>query len=103
MAEFKDVNGTKINLSAAEETAFRASQAALAQVSKRLAKIEIWRRLTDAEAAQVDSMLAGRPLKKRRLFETDPWLDESDPEFPAIKTAFTNLFGAARANEILAM
>jgi hypothetical protein len=100
---FKDVNGQQIELTPAELAAFDAERANLAKPVKRLAKVEIWRRLTDAEAAQVDSMLAGRPLKKRRLFESDPFLDETDPEFPAIKTALTNLFGAARANEILAM
>ena len=67
-----------------------------------IAKADIWRRCTDAEAVTLDAMLKSQPIRKQRMWADSQYLSTDDDEFPAIETEFINAFGAARAAELLA-
>jgi len=68
----------------------------------RTAKADIWRRASDAEAAQIAAGLDALPLRKRRIYDDATYLDHSDPLFAELLAGFIGAFGQARASELLA-
>lgn len=65
-------------------------------------KADLYRRCTDAEADAIEIALAGAPVRQRRLFESAQYLDHSDPIFATMHEALVGMFGAERADVLLA-
>jgi len=63
---------------------------------------DLWRRTTDAEAEAIDAAMNGQSLRNRRLFETAQTYQSDDPLWPLLMGAAVQLFGEARARELLA-
>jgi hypothetical protein len=82
----------------------RCEQLMLLPVERVIAKADLWRRCTDAEAVSIDAILTNpqvTPLRLRRVFEAAAHINTRDPDYPALKAGITAAVGAARANEIL--
>lgn len=70
-----------------------------------MAKGELWRRLTDAEAEAVNAILVNPaivPIRLLRIFEASLFLDPADPDFPTIQQVLAAALGPERAVEVLA-
>lgn len=65
-------------------------------------KADIYRRATDDEAESIEMALAAAPVRQRRLFESAQFLDHSAPEFADMHEAMVGMFGAERADVLLA-
>ncbi|GJE54590.1 hypothetical protein [Methylobacterium thuringiense] len=65
-------------------------------------KADIYRRCTDAEAEEIEMALAAAPVRQRRLFEEAQHLDHADEAFSTMHEAMVEIFGAKRADELLA-
>lgn len=63
---------------------------------------DLWRRTTNAEAEAIDAAMEAQPLRIRRLFDAAQTYQSDDPLWPLLTGAAVNLFGAARAAELLA-
>jgi len=63
---------------------------------------DLWRRTTDAEAEAIDAAMNAQPLRIRRLFLTAQTYQSDDPLWPLLTGAAAQLFGEARAAELLA-
>lgn len=63
---------------------------------------DIWRRVTDAEAAALDVALEQAPPRLRRLFDKVSYLTPADPDYELIRSAVVSATGEARAAVILA-
>ena len=72
------------------------------QPATRLAKADLWRRVTDAEAVALDTALAEAPARLRRLFEAATYLDAADADYPALSAGITAALGEERATQVLA-
>jgi hypothetical protein len=68
----------------------------------RLAKADLWRRLTDAEAVTLDAALLAAPVRLRRIYEAASYLDTTDPDFPELRAGIVAALGETRADEVLA-
>jgi hypothetical protein len=69
---------------------------------RRIAKADIWRRATDAEAVTLDALLNAQPVRLRRMWADAQFLSTDDDLYPSVESALTTAFGAARAAELLA-
>ena len=69
---------------------------------RRIAKADIWRRVTDAEAVLLDALLNAQPVRLRRMWEDAQYLSTDDDLFPQVEAALVGLFGAPRTAELLA-
>jgi hypothetical protein len=67
----------------------------------KVSKADVWRRLTDQEAEEVDSALQAAPLRLRRIFEAAQYLDVNDDDYPEIRTAIVTALSEKRADEVL--
>lgn len=67
----------------------------------RLAKADLWRRLTDDEAAALDAALSSAPPRLRRIYDAATYLDTSDSDYAALKAGVVAALGTARADEVL--
>lgn len=65
-------------------------------------KADLYRRCTDEEAEAIEVALAGAPVRQRRLFESAQFLNHADPVFATMHEAMVGMFGAERADELLA-
>ena len=83
---------TEAVISALEEPAFAFT----------VYKGDIWRRCSDAEAAQLDGAIVSQPVRLRRLFDDAQFLRSDDELFGRIRGAVTQMLGATRAAVILA-
>lgn len=63
---------------------------------------DLWRRTTDAEAEAIDAAMKAQPLRIRRLFDAAQTYQSDDPLWPLLMGAAVQLFGEARARELLA-
>lgn len=63
---------------------------------------DLWRRTTDEEAEAIDAAVQEQPLRLRRLFEMAQTFQSDDELWPLLMGAATDLFGEARALELLA-
>lgn len=68
----------------------------------RTSKAVFWSRATDAEAEQIDALLEAQPARMRRLWQDALYLDHTHEMFSAIRTGLVDLFGEARADDLLA-
>lgn len=69
---------------------------------RRIAKADIWRRVTDAEAVSLDALLNAQPVRLRRMWEDAQYLSTDDELYPQVEAALVGLFGASRTAELLA-
>ena len=65
-------------------------------------KGDLWRRATDVEAEAIIAALDAQPKRRQRLFNDVLALRSDDELWPLLMGAATQLFGAARAAELLA-
>lgn len=66
------------------------------------AKADLWRRATDAEAAQMDAALAAQPVRIRRLYDAATVITRTDELWSTLYAGMVGLFGQARADVLLA-
>lgn len=64
--------------------------------------VDLWSRMTDIEADQVDAAMADQPFRIRKIFETANSYRSDHELWPLLEQIATTLFGAERAAEILA-
>lgn len=67
-----------------------------------IAKADVWRRATDAEAAVIDAQLNAQSVRLRRLWQDAQDIRSTDELYPLIFDGFVAAFGEARAVELLA-
>ncbi len=70
-------------------------------VLTRVLKADIWRRVTDPEAAIIDSHLNALPVRLRRLWADSTYLDVNDEMYPPLLAQLTGALGVNRAAAIL--
>ena len=68
----------------------------------RLAKADLWRRLSDEEAETLDVALQQAPIRLRRIFEAAQYLDTADDDYQALRAGIVAALGADSADEVLA-
>lgn len=64
--------------------------------------VTLWERLTDAEAEQVNAVMATQPFRTRQIFLTANTFRSDHELWPLLVQMATDLFGEARASELLA-
>ncbi|NSX90152.1 hypothetical protein [Agrobacterium tumefaciens] len=64
--------------------------------------VDLWSRMTDAEADQVGAEMEQQPFRIRRIFESAGSYRSDHELWPLLVQIATTLFGAERAGEILA-
>lgn len=65
-------------------------------------KADLYRRTTEEEAEAIETSLMAVSVKQRRLFESAAYLGHDDDLFATMHTALVEMFGEARADELLA-
>lgn len=63
--------------------------------------VTLWERLTDAEAEQVNAAMATQPFRTRQIFLTANTFRSDHELWPLLMQMATDLFGEARAAELL--
>jgi len=66
-----------------------------------LPAVTLWERLTEAEADQVNEAMATQPFRTRKIFETAATFRSDHELWPLLEQIANQLFGEARASEIL--
>ncbi|WP_406873287.1 hypothetical protein WHT83_06200 [Aminobacter sp. P9b] len=64
--------------------------------------VDLWSRLTNAEADQVEAAMATQPVRVQNIFRSASSYRNDHELWPLLENVATGLFGAARAREILA-
>ncbi|WP_247879089.1 hypothetical protein [Brucella sp. 6810] len=64
--------------------------------------VTLWERLTEAEAEQVNAAMATQPFRTRQIFLTANTFRSDHELWPLLVQMATDLFGEARAAELLA-
>lgn len=64
--------------------------------------VDLWSRMTDAEADQVGATMADQPFRVRKIFETANSYRSDHELWPLLVQIATTLFGDQRAAQILA-
>lgn len=77
-------------------------QPATAPALTRIAKADIWRRLTDEAAETLHTALLSAPLRLRLIFEAAQYLDTADDDYPALRAGIVAALGETSADEVLA-
>lgn len=67
-----------------------------------LAAVTLWERMTEAEAEQVSEVMATQPFRTRKIFETAATFRSDHELWPLLEQIANQLFGAGRAEELLA-
>lgn len=67
-----------------------------------LPAVTLWERLTEAEAEKVNAAMATQPFRTRQIFLTANTFRSDHELWPLLESMATNLFGEARAAELLA-
>lgn len=67
-----------------------------------LPAVTLWERMTEAEAEQVAEVMATQPFRTRKIFETAATFRSDHELWPLLESMATQLFGEARAAELLA-
>lgn len=65
-------------------------------------KADIWKRATDDEVVQIDRLLKQQSVKLQRIYEGAQIITDQDELYPALYGGLVKLFGATRADELLA-
>ncbi len=66
-----------------------------------LPSVTLWERLTEDEAEQVNAAMATQPFRTRQIFLTANTFRSDHELWPLLQQMANNLFGPARANELL--
>ncbi len=66
-----------------------------------LPAVTLWERLTEAEADQVNEAMATQPVRTQRIFTTANTFRSDHELWPLLEQIATELFGTARAAELL--
>ncbi|WCK15389.1 hypothetical protein G6L41_017335 [Agrobacterium tumefaciens] len=64
--------------------------------------VDLWTRMTDAEAEEVLSIMEQQPIRTRKIFDTANSYRSDHELWPLLQQLATTLFGEERAAEILA-
>lgn len=64
--------------------------------------VDLWSRLTDAEADQVEAAMATQPVRIQNIFRSASSYRSDHELWPLLQSVAAGLFGEARAAEILA-
>lgn len=67
-----------------------------------LPAVTLWERLTEAEADQVNEVMATQPFRTPKIFETANTFRSDDELWPLLEQTATELFGEVRTAELLA-
>ncbi|MNE36448.1 hypothetical protein D3C80_1302580 [compost metagenome] len=67
-----------------------------------LPAVTLWERLTEAEADQVNEVMATQSFRTRKIFETANTFRSDHELWALLESVATELFGEARAAELLA-
>lgn len=67
-----------------------------------LPSVTLWERLTELEAEQVNAAMATQPFRTRQIFLTANTFRSDHELWPLLVQMATDLFGEARAGELLA-
>ena len=102
------MNRIEVNVITGEQTVIPLTPEEIAAIPpepppspRRIAKADIWRRSTDAEAVTIDYLLNSQPVRLRRMWEDAQYLSTDDDLFPNVEAALVQAFGASRAAELL--
>lgn len=68
----------------------------------RIAKADIWRRATDAEAEAMDAALSAAPVRLRRAYDAAQFIASDDIWFAELEAGIAAAVGPARVAELLA-
>lgn len=68
-----------------------------------LPSVTLWERLTEGEAEQVNAAMATQPFRTRQIFLTANTFRSDHELWPLLEQVATELFGAHRASELLAV
>lgn len=68
----------------------------------QIAKADIWRRATDAEADAMDAALNAAPPRLRRIYSAAQYIDSGDEWFGELRAGIAAAVGETRAAELLA-
>lgn len=68
---------------------------------ENISKNILWERMTEQEAAQADALLKAQPPKVLRIYEGATYISTKAELYPQLLGAMTQLFGPARAAELL--
>lgn len=77
-------------------------EAAASDGSYRIAKADIWRRATEAEADAMDAALNAAPARLRRAYDAAQYIDSGDEWFDELQAGIAAAVGGKRAAELLA-
>lgn len=64
--------------------------------------VTLWERMTDAEAIQVNDVMATQPIRTRQIFLTANTFRSDHELWPLLQQIASTLFGVERAAELLA-
>lgn len=67
-----------------------------------LPAVTLWERTTSSEAAQIEDVMATQDPRSRNIFRTAQTFRSDHELWPILKTLATQLFGAERAEQLLA-
>lgn len=68
-----------------------------------LPAVTLWERLTEVEADQVNEAMATQPVRTQRIFTTANTFRSDHELWPLLEQMATELFGEARAAELLSV
>ena len=64
--------------------------------------VDLWSRLTDAEAEQVEAVMGTQPVRIQNIFKAASSYRSDNELWPLLESVATSLFGSTRAADILA-
>ncbi|MBE1208441.1 hypothetical protein [Aminobacter carboxidus] len=64
--------------------------------------VDLWSRMTDTEAEQVEAAMAGQTVRLQNVFRSASSYRSDHELWPLLETMATELFGESRATEVLA-
>lgn len=67
-----------------------------------ISAVTLWERMTEEEAAQVETVMATQPFRTRQIFMTAQTFRSDHELWPLLIQMATELFGEERASELLA-
>lgn len=67
-----------------------------------LYKTTLWSRLTEEEAATLDTVLTSQSVRLRRIYDSAQYIDQKDPNYSLLKDGIVAVLGEERAEEVLA-
>ncbi len=106
MSMFKFQDGEQVELTPEEVAAFEAEQqeiiSAVPPPVTVLYPVDLWSRMTNAEAEQVEAIMATQPIRIQNIFRAASSYRSDHELWPLLVSIATGLFGAERAAVILA-